>query len=69
MIVREVSTLKTDPIKKEGMDYIENVSGLDNALAERVISRPASGQKQVFSIVWDPSIEELIIEVSETAQP
>ena len=66
MKVREVLTLATDPSKRVGMDYIENVSGLDDALAERIVSRPATGEKQVFNIVWDPVNEEIIIEIAET---
>lgn len=69
MIVREVPTLAENPNKIAGHEYIENIAGLDDALAERMVSRPASGQKQIFNIVWDPSIEELIIEVSEVTQP
>ena len=68
MIVREVTTLAATPRKIIGADYIENVAGLDNALAERIVSRPASGQKQIFNIVWDPVLEEIIIEVSVTAE-
>lgn len=68
MIVREIDTLASTPIKIIGHEYIENVAGLDDALAERVISRPASGQKQVFNIIWDPDKEELVIEISATAE-
>ena len=68
MKVREVDTLASTPIKLIGHQYIEGVAGLDDALAERVISRPASGEKQVFNIVWDPVNEELIIEVAATAE-
>lgn len=66
MIVREVSTLYPAPTKRDEEQYIEGVAGLDNALAERVFSRPSTGQRQVFNIVWDPGIEELIIEISST---
>lgn len=68
MIVREVSTLKSDPVKRDQENYIEGVAGLDDALAERIFSRPASGEKKVISIVWDPSIDELVIEISATAE-
>ena len=66
MIVREVSTLVADPNKRDQEQYIEGVAGLDDALAERIVSRPITGQRQVFNIVWDPVGEELIIEVYET---
>lgn len=68
MIVREVATLGTPPVKRDQENYIEGVAGLDDALAERIVSRPASGEKQVFSISWDPILGELIIEVSEEAE-
>ena len=52
--------------KYEGQETIGMVSGLDDALAERIVSRPATGQRQVYNIVWDPDNEELIIEIGET---
>ena len=52
-------------IKYEGQETIGMVSGLDDSLAERIVSRPTTGQRQVFNIAWDPITEELIIEVSE----
>lgn len=67
MKIREFTTV-VKVVKRDQENYIEGVAGLDDALAERVVSRPASGEKQVFNIVWDPVNEELIIEVSETAE-
>lgn len=66
MIVREIKTLRTDPVKRDQEQYVEGIAGLDDALAERIVSRPATGQRQVFSIAWDPVNEELIIEISST---
>ncbi|GAH77900.1 unnamed protein product [marine sediment metagenome] len=69
MIVREYKTVKDeDVIKGISQNYIEGVAGLDNALAERIVSRPASGEKQIFNIVWDPLREEIIIEISVTTE-
>ena len=57
-----------DVTKYEGQENIEQVAGLFNALAERVVSRPPTtgGCRQVFNIYWDTNIEELVIEISET---
>lgn len=69
VVIREVPTVVESETKKyENQESIESVSGLEAALAGRIVSRPASGQKQVFSIVWDPNNKEFIIEVSETTQ-
>ena len=67
--VREYVTVQDADMEKfMSQQDIPAVAGLDNALAERIVSRPASGEKQVFNIVWDPGNEELIIEVSVTAE-
>lgn len=55
-----------DVVKHMGQEDIAQVAGLDNALAERVVSRPATSHRQVYNITWDPDAEELIIEISET---
>lgn len=69
MIVREYKTVKDEDIVKNiSQNYIEGVAGLDNALAERIVSRPASGEKQIFNIVWDPRLEEIVIEISVTVE-
>jgi len=70
LVVREyAAVLPANVVKHMDQISIEAVAGLDNALAERLVSRPATGQKQIFNIVWDPVNEELIFEVSVTAQP
>ena len=53
--------------KYEGQEDLPMVAGLDDALAERIVSRPATGHRQIYNITWDPDSEELIIEVSETS--
>lgn len=69
MVVREYSTVLDAKVEKFIDQYsIPMVAGLDNALAERIVSRPTTGKKQVFNIVWDPDNEELIFEVSVTAE-
>ena len=70
LVVREYSQVVEADIKKHiGQQDIAAVAGLDEALSERIVSRPETGQKQVFNVVWDPNNEELIIEISETAVP
>lgn len=69
MVVREYTTVLDADVEKYMDQYsIPMVAGLDNALAERIVSRPTTGKKQVFNIIWDPDEEELIFEVSETAK-
>lgn len=68
MKVREVPTLVTDPTKRDQESYIESIAGLDDALAERIVSRPTAGRRQIFNIVWNPTTEELEIDVSEVTQ-
>jgi hypothetical protein len=67
LVVREFTSVQDSSRKKYlGQIDVEEVAGLDNLLAERVVSRPASGERQVFNITWNPDTEELIIEISET---
>jgi len=69
LVVREYTAVLEENIEKfMYQQEIPMVAGLDNALAERIVSRPTSGKKQVFNIVWDPESEELVFEVSETAE-
>lgn len=56
----------SDITKHLGQEDIPQVAGLDNALAERIVSRPDTGHRQIFSITWDPVNEEFIFEISET---
>lgn len=61
MKARLVLTLEEEPKKIIGHQYIENVAGLDDALAERILSRPPALSKQVFNIYWNPVTEEYVV--------
>jgi len=56
----------TDDIKYPGQEDLSQVAGLPACLAERVVSRPPTGMRQVFNVYWDPDAEELVWEISET---
>lgn len=64
----DFTTLAADPVKRDQENYIEGVTGLDDALAERPFSRPASGEKQVISWTWNSTTETLTMEVAKTAE-
>lgn len=52
-------------INKGGQQEITQTVGLDDSLAERIVSRPSSGQRQVYNIIYDVAEQELIFEISE----
>lgn len=70
IIEREVPTVvEPEEVEKElGQVNIEDVAGLEEALAGRINSRPTTGQKQVLGMVWDPINDEFIVEVAATAE-
>jgi len=67
LVVRtEFTSVQNSDVEKfEGQADIPMIAGLDNVLAERIVSRPAAGHRQVFNLTYDPNDEELIIEISE----
>lgn len=68
IVSREIPTvIEEDTEKEAGQINIEDVAGLEAALAGRVVSRPLTGKRQVLGIYWDPDNEEFVVEVAETA--
>ena len=68
MTLRSAFTIvrDADVTKYAGQQDIAQVAGLPAVLAERIVSRPPAGFRQVFNIYWDPNDEEFVIEISET---
>lgn len=69
IVVREIPTvIEANTTKYIGQENIETVAGLEEALAERVVSRPTSQMRQVLNMFWDPIREEFVIEISDTSE-